>query len=62
MIEWRKSSLSGGVNDEACVELARIDQTICVRDSRDPNGPELVVSGHAFAELLGRVKRNELDL
>jgi len=63
VIEWRKSSHSGGVNDELCVELARVDpKTIAVRDSKAPSGPRLAFSGNAFADLLHRVKRNEHDL
>jgi hypothetical protein len=63
VIDWRKSSHSGGVNDEACVELARIDhEIVAVRDSKAPTGPRLAFSGKAFAGLLHRVKRNELDL
>jgi hypothetical protein len=63
VIEWRKSSRSGGVHDEACVELAKIDhEIIAVRDSKAPSGPRLTFSGTAFADLLHRVKRNEHDL
>lgn len=63
MIEWRKSSHSGGVNDEACVELARIsDAAIGIRDSKAPYGPRFVFSVTAVAELLVRVKSSELDL
>jgi hypothetical protein len=51
------------VHDEACVELARIaPEAIAVRDSKAPSGPRLAFSGKAFADLLHRVKRNELDL
>jgi hypothetical protein len=59
--EWRKSSRSGGVNDEACVELARIDGTVGVRDSKHPNGPRILIPKEKFAALLAAVKRNELD-
>jgi hypothetical protein len=63
VIQWRKSSHSGGVNDELCVELARVGhEIIAVRDSKAPSGPRLAFSGKAFAGLLQRVKRNELDL
>lgn len=63
MIEWRKSSYTGGVNDEACVELARIgDAVIAVRDSKAPDGPSFMFSATAMAELLTRVKRDELNL
>lgn len=61
MIEWRKSSRSGGVNDNACVEVARVAPEIWVRDSRDPDGGRLVLSRSQFAGLLERVKRGRLD-
>ncbi|MEU8123348.1 DUF397 domain-containing protein [Spirillospora sp. NPDC049024] len=35
MTEWRKSSRSGGVNDNACVELARLDDRVGMRDSKN---------------------------
>jgi hypothetical protein len=63
MIEWRKSSHSGGVNDEACVELAGMDnEIIAVRDSKAPDGPLFAFSATAVSDLLKRIKRNELDL
>ena len=63
MIEWRKSSYTGGVNDEVCVELARMDKaTIGIRDSKAPDGPRFSFSVTAVAELVKRVKRNDLDL
>jgi hypothetical protein len=38
---WRKASHSGG-NGGDCVEVLRIEETrVAVRDSKDPNGPEL---------------------
>ena len=41
-IAWRKSSFSGG-NDEVCVELAHLPGKLAVRDSKNPDGPMLVV-------------------
>lgn len=38
MINWRKSSRSGGGNDDACVELAESGGRLWVRDSKDPEG------------------------
>jgi hypothetical protein len=38
IVQWRKSSYTGGANDEHCVELARFGQGIWVRDSKDPEG------------------------
>jgi hypothetical protein len=51
------------VNDEACVELAQMDKAIIgIRDSKAPDGPRFSFSVTAVAELVKRVKRNELDL
>ena len=60
MIEWRKSSRSGGVNDHACVELAKLGESIGVRDSKDPHGPRLGFSSRDFGSLMVRIKRGEL--
>ncbi|HEU5159529.1 MAG TPA: DUF397 domain-containing protein [Streptosporangiaceae bacterium] len=63
MTEWRKSSHSGGVNDEACVELGRMtDAAIGIRDSKDPHGPKLALPARTVAELFARVKSSEFDL
>lgn len=62
MITWRKSSHTGGGNDEACVELAELGGRVWVRDSRDPDGGRLAFGREAFAELLARAKRSDLDL
>ncbi|MFG2088070.1 MULTISPECIES: DUF397 domain-containing protein [unclassified Spirillospora] len=61
MINWRKSSRSGGVNDNACVEVARLGGLIGVRDSKDPGGPRLGVVPGEFGRLLARVRRGEFD-
>ncbi|MFB4312735.1 DUF397 domain-containing protein [Actinomadura sp. 21ATH] len=61
MIEWRKSSRSGGGHDDACVELAAAASEVWVRDSKDPDGDRLVFGRPAFAGLLVRVKRGELE-
>ncbi|TDD77940.1 DUF397 domain-containing protein [Actinomadura darangshiensis] len=53
---WRKSSRSSG-NGGACVEVAGLFEGIGVRDSRDPDGPKLVVSRDAFAALMANLKR-----
>ncbi|TDC53693.1 DUF397 domain-containing protein [Actinomadura sp. KC345] len=62
MIDWRKSSRSGGGNDDACVELAELADRVWVRDSKDPDGERLAFGRDAFAGLLERVKRGELAL
>ena len=41
---WRKSSYSGG-NGGDCVEVARgLPAAVAVRDSKDPDGPKLIVT------------------
>lgn len=45
MPTWRKSSFSGG-SDENCVELAHLPGALAFRDSKNPTGPVLVI-GHA---------------
>ncbi|MFC4911937.1 DUF397 domain-containing protein [Actinomadura gamaensis] len=62
MSRWRKSRYSGGGNDDACVEVARVVVGGGVRDSRDPDGPRLAVPLASFGGLLARVRRGELDL
>jgi hypothetical protein len=62
MVQWCKSSRSGGVNDNACVELAQFPEGVGIRDSKNPSGGALSLTGTQFAVLLHRVKRNELDL
>ncbi|TDD95631.1 DUF397 domain-containing protein [Actinomadura rubrisoli] len=62
MIEWRKSSRSGGDSDPACVELARLDGLVWVRDSKDPDGGWLGFGRESFAGLLVRVKQGQHGL
>jgi hypothetical protein len=38
-IQWRKATKSG--NNGQCVEVAKVGDTINVRDSKDPDGPTL---------------------
>ncbi|WP_173098319.1 DUF397 domain-containing protein [Actinomadura verrucosospora] len=45
-VQWRKSTYSGGVNDEHCVELGRLGAGagIGLRDSKDPDGGYLTLT------------------
>jgi hypothetical protein len=60
IVQWRKSSYSGGVNDEQCVELGRLapGAGIGVRDSKDPDGGHLTLSVAELAGLIEQVKRH----
>ena len=55
-IRWRKSSHSGG-NGGECVEVADIADAIGIRDSKDPDGPRLLVGRREFAALVASLKR-----
>ncbi|MFD0856863.1 DUF397 domain-containing protein [Actinomadura adrarensis] len=52
---WRKSSRSSGQGG-ACVELADLAMAVGVRDSKDPNGPKLLLTRAAFADVVTRIK------
>lgn len=52
--EWRKSSFSASQN---CVEVARnLPGIVAIRDSKDPHGPALVISGARWADFADSVK------
>ncbi|WP_433474702.1 DUF397 domain-containing protein [Spirillospora sp. CA-142024] len=53
---WRKSSYTTA-NGGDCVELTAVPGTVAVRDSKDPEGPKLLVTRRAFAALLSDLKR-----
>jgi Domain of unknown function (DUF397) len=56
---WRKSSYSG--QSQNCVEVAgNRPGVVAVRDSKDPNGPALVVASDAWRVLARRVKGGAL--
>ncbi|MGI5207548.1 DUF397 domain-containing protein [Spirillospora sp. CA-108201] len=57
-VQWRKSTHSGGADDQHCVELGRLAPGggIGVRDSKDPNGGHLTLSGARFAGLIEQIK------
>ena len=47
---WRKSSYS--TTQENCVEIAHGDDTIAIRDSKDPHGPTLHLTATSFARFV----------
>lgn len=51
---WRKSSRSGG-NGGNCVEAAPTSARVAVRDSKDPEGPALVVSAREWRAFVGEL-------
>jgi hypothetical protein len=44
---WRKSSYSGG-NNENCVEVALTTKKAAIRDSKNPDGPFLLIPAAAW--------------
>ncbi|TMR03459.1 DUF397 domain-containing protein [Actinomadura soli] len=56
VIKWRKAQQSGDQGG-ACVEVARFPDAVAVRDSKDPNGPQLMLTPHTFHTILSNLKR-----
>jgi hypothetical protein len=56
---WRKSSFSSG-NGGNCIEVAELPGMVAVRDSKDPEGPALVLEPSAFAALTSVVRSGKL--
>lgn len=50
---WRKSSYSGSDGGQ-CVELASVENAVAIRDSKDPNGPILVISRTVLRDAISR--------
>ncbi|MEU2869593.1 DUF397 domain-containing protein [Streptomyces olivoreticuli] len=58
--EWRKSSYSSN-NGGECVEIAdNIPNTIPIRDSKNPDGPALLVTPTAWTSFLDGIKSASL--
>ncbi|QIB44000.1 DUF397 domain-containing protein [Streptomyces aureoverticillatus] len=50
-LEWVKSSYSTADGPE-CVEVATTPDTIHIRDSKNPDGPQLAVTATAWSDFL----------
>lgn len=55
---WRKSSYSGD-NGGDCIEVATTPTAVPVRDSKDPDGPQLTFTTNAWDAFIAAVKREE---
>jgi hypothetical protein len=54
-LSWRKSSFSQSGN---CVEVATQDESVLIRDSKNPKGGTLFVSPSAWRKFIQTVQRN----
>lgn len=54
-MNWRKSSYSGGANNDDCVEVAFTSATIATRDSKAPAAGALEVPPAAWSAFLAAV-------
>ncbi|GAA2427146.1 DUF397 domain-containing protein [Actinomadura vinacea] len=59
-VRWRKSSHSTGQGGD-CVEVANIAPAIAVRDSKDPDGPKLILDAADWRVLARRIRASERD-
>lgn len=57
---WRKSSYSSQDNGN-CVEVAELPAHIGIRDSKDKQGPALVIPAEAWASFVGMVCTGDMD-
>lgn len=60
-VAWRKSTFSGTTGG-GCVEVARFDGRIVVRDSKDPHGPRLSFQPNEWDAFVGGVQSGEFNL
>ncbi|MBI0297299.1 DUF397 domain-containing protein [Streptomyces sp. PRKS01-29] len=56
-VAWKKSSYSPS-NSNDCVEVAAAPSTIHIRDSKNPNGPQLTVTPTAWTAFVTYASNN----
>jgi hypothetical protein len=59
-LKWRKSTRSNGQGD--CVEVAFDDNTVKVRDSKNPTGPVLSFTLREWRAAVEGFKAGEFDI
>ncbi|TQM71200.1 uncharacterized protein DUF397 [Actinomadura hallensis] len=55
LITWKKARQSDDQGG-ACVEVARFPQAVAIRDSKNPDGPKLLLTPDAFRAILNDLK------
>jgi hypothetical protein len=60
-MSWRKSSRSSGQGGN-CVELGGLSGAVAVRDSKDPDGPNLAYTAAEWATFVTAIKSKDHDL
>jgi hypothetical protein len=60
--EFKKSPFSGRPPHLACVEVAHQNGTVKVRDSKDPNGPQLSFSEAEWVAFIRGAMKGEFNL
>ncbi|MGW2188543.1 DUF397 domain-containing protein [Streptomyces sp. NPDC001719] len=58
MSAFGKSSYSDGHAN--CVEISRSGETICIRDSKNPQGPTLLLTPETYRSLIARITEGTL--
>ncbi|TDB91604.1 DUF397 domain-containing protein [Actinomadura sp. KC216] len=58
IVQWRKSTHSGGADDQHCVELGQLTPGIGVRDSKNPGGGHLTLTVAQLASLVEQIKQH----
>jgi hypothetical protein len=56
---WRKSSMSGDSGD--CVEWRFVADSVHLRDSKDPDGPQLSFTRREWIAFVAGVRAGEAD-
>jgi hypothetical protein len=59
--QWSKSSYSSA--NGACVEVAKnLPGIVAIRDSKDPDGPKLLISSAEWRSLISGIKGDDFSL
>jgi Domain of unknown function (DUF397) len=57
---WHKSSYSGG--NGSCIEVADLVSTVAIRDSKNPDGPKLLIAPSDWQSFVRTIRTGAHDL